>query len=184
MTKQPNYKMVHRLWHHTKDVQMANKYMKKKCYTLHVIQFSSVTQSWPTLRDPMICSRPGLPVYHQLPEFTQTHVHWVGDAIQPSHPLSSPSPPAPNPFQHQGLFQWVSSLHEVAKVWEFQLWHQMQTKATVRYATYLLECPKFRTMTNTTAGEFVEQCEYSSIADRNANWHSHIGRQFGGFLQN
>ena len=66
---------------------------------------SSVTQSCPTLCHPMNCSTPGLPVHHQLPEFTQTHVHRVGDAIQPSHPLSSPSPPAPNPSQHQGLFQ-------------------------------------------------------------------------------
>ena len=67
--------------------------------------FSSVTQSCPTLCNPMNCSTPDLPVYHQLPEFTQTHVHQVGDAIQPSHPLSSPSPPAPNPSQHQSLFQ-------------------------------------------------------------------------------
>ena len=65
------------------------------------VQFSSVAQSGPTLCDPMNCSTPVLPVHHQLPEFTQTHVHWVGDAIQPSHPLSSPSPPAPNPSQHQ-----------------------------------------------------------------------------------
>ena len=65
-----------------------------------------------------------LPVHHQLPEFIQTHVHWVGDAIQPSHPLLSPSPPAPNPSQHQGLFQWVNSLHAVAKVLEFELQHQ------------------------------------------------------------
>ena len=68
-----------------------------------MIQFSLVTQSCPTLCNPMDCSMPGLPVHHQLPEFTQTHVHWVGDAIQPSHPLSSPSPPALNLFQHQGL---------------------------------------------------------------------------------
>ena len=68
-------------------------------------------------------STPGLPVHHQLPEFTQIHVHWVGDDIQPSHPLLSPSPPAPNPSQHQGLFQWVNSSHEVAKVLEFQLQH-------------------------------------------------------------
>ena len=88
------------------------------------VQFSSVTQSCPTLCDPMDCKTPGLPVHHQLPEFTQTHVHWVGDAIQPSHPLSSPSPPAFNLSQHQGLFQWVSSLHQVAKVLEFQLQHQ------------------------------------------------------------
>ena len=82
---------------------------------------SSVAQSCPTLCDPMNRSTPGLPVHHQLPEFTQTHVHWVGDAIQPFHPLSSPSPPAPNPSQHQSLFQWVNSSHEVAKVLEFQL---------------------------------------------------------------
>ena len=86
-------------------------------------QFSSFTQSCPTLCDPMDCSMPGLPVHHQLLEFTQTHVHRVSDAIQPSHPLSSPSP-AFNLFQHQGLFQWVSSSHQVAKVLEFQLQHQ------------------------------------------------------------
>ena len=69
----------------------------------------------------MNCSMPGLPVHDQLPEFTQTHVHWVGDAIQPSHPLSSPSPPALSLPQHQGLFKWVSSSYQVAKVLEFQL---------------------------------------------------------------
>ena len=100
----------------------GNKFMYP--VVLPLIQFSSVAQSCPTLCDPMKCSMPGLPVYHQLPEFTQTHVHWVGDAIQPSHPLSSPSLPAPNPSQHQGLFQWVNSLYEVAKVLEFQLHHQ------------------------------------------------------------
>ena len=77
------------------------------------VQFSSVAQSCQTLCDPMDCSIPGLPVHHQLPEFTQTHVHWTSDAIQPSHPLSSPSPPAFNLFQHQGLFKWISSLHQV-----------------------------------------------------------------------
>ena len=85
------------------------------------VQFSSVAQSCPTRCDPMNRSMPGLPVHHQLPEFTQTHVHWVGDAVQPSHPLSSPSPPALNPSQHHSLFQWVNSSHEVAKVLEFQL---------------------------------------------------------------
>ena len=85
------------------------------------VQFSSVAQLCPTLCGPMNHSTPGLPVHHQLPEFTQTHVHWVSDAIQPSHPLSYPSPPAPNPSQHQSLFQWVNSSHEVAKVLEFQL---------------------------------------------------------------
>ena len=84
-------------------------------------QSSSVTQSCPTLCDPMNHSMPGLPVHHQLREFTQTHVHQVGDAIQPSHPLSSLCPPASNPSQHQGLFQWVNSSYEVAKVLEFQL---------------------------------------------------------------
>ena len=83
-----------------------------------------VTQSRPTLSDPMDYSSLGLSVHHHLPESTQTQVHWVGDAIQPSHPLSSPSPPALNLSQHQGLFKWVSSLHQVAKGLEFQLQHQ------------------------------------------------------------
>ena len=84
-------------------------------------QFSSVTQSCLTLCDPMDYSMPGLPVYHQLPEYTQTHVHLVSDAIQPSHPLSSPSPPAFNLSQLQGLFQRVSSSHQVDKGLELQL---------------------------------------------------------------
>ena len=88
------------------------------------VQFSSVAQSYPTLCDPMDCCTPALPVHHQLPEFTQTHVLWVSEAIQPSHPLSSPSPPAFNLSQHQCLFQWVSSSHQVVKVLEFQLQHQ------------------------------------------------------------
>ena len=88
------------------------------------VQFSLVTQSCLTICDPMNRSMPGLPFHHQLPELIQTNVHQAGDAIQPSHPLLSPSPPAPNPSYHQGLFQWVSSSHEVAKVLEFQLQHQ------------------------------------------------------------
>ena len=91
---------------------------------LEVSQFSSVAQLCLTLSDPMDCSTPGLPVHHQLPEFTQTHVHRVGYAIQPSHPQSSPSPSIFNLPQHQGLFQWVGSSHQVAKVLEFQLQHQ------------------------------------------------------------
>ena len=87
-------------------------------------QFSSVAQSCPILCDPMDCSTPGLPVHDQLPEFTQTHVHWVSDSIQPSHPLSSSSPSAFNLSQHHSLFQWVSSSLQVAKVLEFQLQHQ------------------------------------------------------------
>ena len=98
----------------------------KKIFTIFRLewcsdQFSLVAELCPTLCDPMNHSTPGLPVHHHLPEFTQTHVHQVGDAIQPSHPLSSPSPPAPNPSQHQGLLQWVNSSHEVAKVLEFQI---------------------------------------------------------------
>ena len=85
------------------------------------LQIRSVSQSCPTLCDPMNRSMPGLPVHHQLLEFTETHVHLVSEAIQPSHPLSSPSPPAPNLSQHQSLFQWVNSSHEVAKVLEIQL---------------------------------------------------------------
>ena len=90
---------------------------------INSVQFSSVAQSCPTLCDLMNCSTPGLPIHQQLLEFIQTLVHRVGDAIQPSHPLSSLSPPASAPFQHQGLFQWVNSWHEVAKVLEFQLQH-------------------------------------------------------------
>ena len=118
-------------WSSIWKVTMSSKswqivYSKQICYLKKKssVQFSSVTQSCPTLCNSMNHSTPGLPVHFQLPEFTQTHVHWVGDTIQPSHPVSSPSPPAPNPSQHQSLFQWVNSLHEVAKVLEFQLQHQ------------------------------------------------------------
>ena len=88
------------------------------------VQFSSVAQSCLTLCDPMNRSTPGLPVDHHLPEFTQTHVHRVSDAIQPSHPLSCPSPPAPNPSQHQGLIKWASYSRQVTKVLELQLQYQ------------------------------------------------------------
>ena len=87
------------------------------------VQFSSVTSLCPTLCDPVDCRMPGLPLHHQLPESTQTHVHWVSDAIQPSHPLLPPSP-ALNLSQHQGFFQWVSSSYQVAKILEFQLQYQ------------------------------------------------------------
>ena len=96
-------------------------------YCLHQfgsVQFSSATQSCLTFCSPMDCSTPGFPVHHQLLELAQTHVHRVSDAIQPSHSLLSPSLPTPNPCQHQGLFQWVSFSHQVAKVLEFQLQHQ------------------------------------------------------------
>ena len=103
-----------------KMITIIQWYINKYQISYH---FSSVAQSCPTLCDPMNRSMPGLPVHHQLPEFTQTHDHRVSDAIQPSHPLSSPSPSAPNPSQHQSLFQWVNSSHEAAKVLEFQLQH-------------------------------------------------------------
>ena len=92
-------------------------------HSFHISSVSSVAQSCPTLCNPMNHSTPGIPVHHKLLESTLTHVHWVGDAIQPSHLESSPSPPAPNPSQHQSLFQWVNSSHEVSKVLEFQLQH-------------------------------------------------------------
>ena len=107
------------------SIYIIHKYMY--IYICTSVQFSSVAQSCPTLCDPMNCSTPGLPVHHQLQEFTQTHVHRIHNAIQPSHPRSSPSPPAPSPSQHQSLFQGVNSLHEVAKVLEFQLqYHFLQ----------------------------------------------------------
>ena len=98
-----------------------------------LLQFSLVAQSCLTFWDPMNCRTPGLPVHHQLPEFTQTHVHRVGDAIQPSYPLKSHSPPAPNPSQHQSLFQWVNASHEVAKVLEFQLQHHSVQRILISF---------------------------------------------------
>ena len=102
---------------------------KTLCTIIHSLSFSSVyftsvPQLCPTLCDPVDSSTPGLPVHHQLLEFTQTHAHWVSDTIQPSHPLSSPSPLTFNLSQYQGHLKWVSSLHHVAKVLEFQLQHQ------------------------------------------------------------
>ena len=95
---------------------------ESRLLALFVIDCSVASCVW--LCDPGDCSTPGFPVLHSLPEFAQTHVHWVHDAIQPSHPQSSPSPPAFNLSQHQGLSQWVSSLHQVAKVLELQLQNQ------------------------------------------------------------
>ena len=113
-------------WHNQQGAKRVPPLLvfSKRLYT-YSVQFSSVAQSCPTLLDPMNCSTPGLPVHQQLLEFSQTHLHRVSDAIQPSHPLSSPSPPAPNPSQQKlTVFQWVNSLHEVDKVLEFHLQHQ------------------------------------------------------------
>ena len=88
-------------------------------WSISSVQFSSVAQSCLTLCNPIDCSTPGIPVHHQLPEFTQTHARWLSDTIQPSHPLSSPSPPTFNLSQPQCLFKWLSSLHQVAKYWSY-----------------------------------------------------------------
>ena len=105
--------------HHEWTIECKNRKWDSEDY-LQEGQFSLVAQSCPTLCNPMDCSTPGFPVHHQLPELAQTHIHWVDDAIQPSYRLSSPSSPALRLSQHQGLFQWVSSSHEVAKVLELQ----------------------------------------------------------------
>ena len=118
-------------WRQNKNMPKA-KTARKKNTSLHTgsvfsmpsMLCCSVTQSCPTLCDPKDGRMPDFPVHHHLPELAQTHIHWVGDAIQPSHPLLSPSPPALNLSQHQRLFKWVSSLHQVAKELEFQLQHQ------------------------------------------------------------
>ena len=106
-----------------KTKEVSREQLWKFSFCIYII-ISSVAQSCLTLCDPANCSPPGLSVHHQLPEFTQAHVHWVSDAIQPSGPLLYPSPPALNLSQHQGLFKWVRSSHQVAKVLEFQLQHQ------------------------------------------------------------
>ena len=103
--------------------QFTNKIWQKWCPGL-AICCCSITQSSLTLCDLMDCTIPGFPILHHLPELAQTHAHWVGDIIQPSHPLSSPSPPAINLSHHQGLFQWVGSSHQVTKVLELQFQHQ------------------------------------------------------------
>ena len=103
---------------------MGSKRVRHDWVTFTSLHFTSVAQLWLTLCNPMDCSTAGLPVHHQLSEFAQTHVYWVGDAIQPSHPLSSSSLPAFNLSQQQGLCKWVTSLHQVVKVLEFQLQYQ------------------------------------------------------------
>ena len=148
------------------------------------VQFSSVAQSCPTLCNPMNCSTPGLSVHHQLLEFIQTHVHRLGDAIQLSHPLSSPSPPAPNPSQHQGLFQWVNSSHEVVKILEFQLQHQsfqwtprtdliqnglVGSPCSPRESQESFPTPQFKSI-NCLALSFLQSLTRTSIHD---HWKNH-----------
>ena len=133
----------------------------------------------------MNCSTPGLPVHHQLTESTQTHVHQVGDAIQPSHPLSSPSPPAPNPSQHQGLFKWVSSLHQVAKGLEFQLQNQsfqwtprtdllqdgpVGSPCSPRNSQESSPTPQYKSI-NSSALSFLHSPTLTPIAFRRSFWH-------------
>ena len=124
---------------------------------------------------------PGLPVHHQLPEFTQTHLHWVGDAIQPSHPLSSPSPPAFNISQNQGLFKWLSSSYQVAKVLEFQLQHQSFQWAPLGWTGCISLQSKglSRVFSNTTVQKYQFFCTQLSLQ---SNSHIHtwlLGREIG-----
>ena len=148
------------------------------------VQFGSVAQSCPTLCDPMNSRTPGLPVPHQLPQSTQTHVHPVSEAMQPSHPLLFPSPQAPNPSQHQGVFQWVSSSHEVAKELEFQLQHQsfqwtpridllyhglLGSPCSSRDSQQSSPTPKFKSI-NFLALSFLHSPTHTSIHD---HWKKH-----------
>ena len=105
-------------------ITKRERYFMQRKQVSQLSSAQSLSLSHVQLCNPMDYSTPGLTVHHQLPEFTQTHVHQVGDAIQSSHPLSPPSPPSFNLSWHQGLFKWVSSSHQVAKVLEFQLQHQ------------------------------------------------------------
>ena len=119
-----------RLWDQLKYIEMPKFFRSTLEVCIHnkhlnwVVVVAVQSLSRRTLCDPMNCSMPGFPVLHHFPEFAQTHVYWVGDAMQLSHPLLPASPPAFNLSQNQGLFQWVSSLHQVAKVLGFQLQHQ------------------------------------------------------------
>ena len=145
------------------------------------LQFSSVTQLSPTLYDTVDCSRSAFPVHHQVPELAKTHVHWVGDAIQPSQPLSSPSP-AFNLSQHQDLLQWVSSLHQMAKVLEFQLQHQSfhEYSGLICLRMYWLDLlavhgtlkssptPQFKSI-NSSALSFLHSPTLTSIHDHRKN---------------
>ena len=146
------------------------------------VQFSSVAQSCPTLCNPMECSTSGFPVHSQLPELIQTHVHRVCDAIQPFHPMSSPSPPAINLSQHQDFFQWVSSLYQVAKISELPLQHQsfqwifrtdfhwqVGSPWSPRYSQESSPTPQFKSI-NSSALSFLYSPTLTSIRD---HWKNH-----------
>ena len=151
---------------------------------LFIVQFRSVAQLCPALCNRMDCSTPGLPVHHQLLELTQTHVLWVGDAFQPSHPLLSPSPPTFNLSRHQCLFKWVSSLHQVDKLLEFWLQHQffqwifrtgflwdrqVGTPCSPRDAQESSPTPHFKSI-NSSALSFLHSPTLTSIHD---HWKNH-----------
>ena len=144
--------------------------------THYSVQFSSFAQSCLTPCDPMNCSTPGLPVHHQLPEFTQTHVHQVRDTIQPSHPLLSPSPSAPSPFQHQGLFH---SLDLLALIINALIIREMQIKTTVRYHLTLVRMAIIKKSKNNKCWRGCRERAPSCIAGRNVNEYSHCGRRYG-----
>ena len=170
---------------------LPDNYARHQADTVQAsVQFSSVAQSCSTLCDPMNCNTLGLPVHHQLPELNQTHVHQVSDAIQPSHPLSSLSPPAPNPSKHLNLFQGVNSSHEVAKVLEFQLQHHsfQRTPRTDLFQNELVgspcsprdsqessPTPQFKS-TNSSALSFLHSPTLTSIHD---HWKNHSLDQMG-----
>ena len=146
-----------------------------------LFQFSSVIQSCVTLCDALDCSMPGFPVHHQFPELTQTHVHQVSDAIQPSHPLSSPFPPAFNLFQHQDFFQWVSSSHQVVKILELQLQHQslqwifrtdffwdglVGSPCSPRESQEFSSTPQFKSINSSASAFFIVQLSHSYMTTR------------------
>ena len=150
---------------HLNLTMLCRMWLKLSTTLKSVSSVSSVAQSCPTFWDPMNRSTPGFPVHHQLPECTQTHVHRVSDAIQPSHPLSSPSPPAPNPSQHHSLFQWVNSSHELSKVLEFQLQHQ--SFQWIGLISFRMDCLDLLAVQETLQSLFQHHSSKASIF-----WHS------------
>ena len=131
-------KLLHLIWKPWKHTKLAignEKDCQCEKHTDSEICCCSVAESCPTLCNPMNCSTPGFLVLHYLPEFAQTYVYWIGDAIQPSHSLSPPSPPALNHSQHQGLFQWINSTHQVAKSWSFSISPSNEYSGLISFTT-------------------------------------------------